>query len=53
MGYVLAIAAMILKLALAACLASDGDALGALVVAILSPSLFLIASDPRRARGQS
>jgi hypothetical protein len=31
-----------LKLALAACLAHDGDLIGAAVVAILSPSIFLL-----------
>lgn len=49
MGYALAAASMALKLALAGCLAHDGDALGAAVVAILSPSLFLLAADKRRA----
>ena len=49
MGYALALASMAVKLALAACLASGGDAIGAAVVATLSPSLFLLARDPRRA----
>lgn len=43
MGYILASAATVLKLALAGCLAADGDMIGAAVVATLSPSLFLIA----------
>lgn len=39
-----------LKLALAACLLSDGDAIGAAVVATLSPGAFLLCGDSRRAR---
>lgn len=44
---------MLLKLALAACLASDGDAVGACVVAILSPSLFMLAGDSRVPNGRA
>lgn len=44
---------MLLKLALAACLASDGDAIGACVVAILSPSLFILARDSRVPNGRA
>ncbi len=47
MGYILASASMALKLILAASLASEGDAIGAAVVAILSPGLFLLAKDSR------
>lgn len=50
MGYALAAISCGLKLALAACLAHDGDATGAAVVAILSPSLFMLARDSRFAR---
>lgn len=50
-GYTLAAIGTALKLALAACLAADGDSTGALIVALCSPSLFLFAADARRPHG--
>ena len=48
MGYFLATLSALVKLAMAGCLAHDGDMMGAAVVAVLSPSLFILARDPRR-----
>jgi len=50
MAYALATLSTLCKLGLALCLAHDGDALGAAVVACLSPALFLMARDTRVAR---
>lgn len=50
MGYLLATVSTALKLALAGCLAHDGDMFGACVVAAFSPTLFLMARDGRVAR---